>query len=175
MGTYSLNVPVPAAVRRLSARFEPALTAFQSIRDDPTLVVKRFDGGRSRGEIESLLREEIARVSPFEVRITGVEAFRTPPTGSSPVVYLAVESRGVRRVHEQLVERVGPVRGVEGPNYTPHVTLARGLDTAIGDDVDRVETALGRLRARFEPVTWTVDQLGVWSREYREIVTRLPL
>ncbi|MFB6193877.1 MAG: 2'-5' RNA ligase family protein [Halobaculum sp.] len=174
MGTYSLNVPVPPAVRRLASRLEPALTPFRSIRDRPTLVVKRFDGDRSRGVIESLLREELAGVTPFRVRVTGVDAFTDPPTGTAPVVYLTVESRGLRRLHDRLVERVGAVADVEGPGYTPHVTLARGLDDG-PDSVDRTATVLRRLEREFEPAVWTADELGVWSREYREIVTRLPL
>ena len=169
-------MPVPPVVRRLANRLEPALTPFRSIRDRPTLVVKRFDGRRSRGEIEGVAREVLAGVAPFDARVTAVDAFTDPPTGAAPVVYLAIESPGLRRLHERLVDRVGAVSGIEGAAYAPHVTLARGVPDTAADDVDRTETALRRLRHRgIEQVSWTIDTLGVWNREYAEIVTRFPL
>ena len=201
MGTYSLNVPVPASLRRRLDRLQPALTPFVTVRDRPTLVVKRFDGDRSRGRIESICRDALAGVGPIHVETAGVGVFQEPPTGSAPVVYLSVRSRGLRRVHDRLVERLGAVSAVEGDDYTPHVTVARGLDSAgpggigaeldgigaeldgIGaepggfdDSVARETTAIRRVRERNgEPIGWTAEALGVWSREYGEIVTRLPL
>lgn len=176
VGTYSLNVPVPTALRRVAARLEPALAAFDSVRDRPTLIIKRFTGDRSRGRIEAIVRETLAGAQPFELHTTGIGTFENPPSGSAPVVYLGVEGRGLRRVHARLVDRLGGVPGLEGDEYSPHVTLARGLSGSRADSVDREATAITRLRDRdIEPVTWQVDELGVWSREYREIVTRVPL
>ncbi len=172
MGTYSLNVPVPTALRRIAARLEPALAAFDYVRDRPTLIIKRFTGDRSRGRIEAIVRETLAGAQPFELHTTGIGAFHDPPSGSSPVVYIGVDGPGLRRVHARIVDRLDPVPGLEGDEYTPHVTLARGLDRG----VDRDASALAQLTDReFEPVSWQVEELGIWSREYREIVTRVPL
>ena len=176
MGTYSLNIPVPTALRRVAARLEPELASFDSVRDWPTLIIKRFQGGRSRGRVEAIVRDTLAGAQPFEVRTTGIETFDDPPSGSAPVVYLGIEGTGLRRVHARLVDRLGGVPGLEGDEYTPHVTLARGLEQTTADSVDRKATAIKRLTERdLDPVSWTVDELGIWSREYREIVTRVPL
>ena len=91
---YSVNVPVPWAVQRLAASLEPDLTEFASIRDRHTLVVKRLDG-RDLDDLHRIrerLRPALRGVAPFEVRVTGVDAFENPPLGDAPVVYLAVEA-----------------------------------------------------------------------------------
>ncbi|ESP87748.1 2'-5' RNA ligase family protein [Candidatus Halobonum tyrrellensis] len=166
---YSLNVPVPGAVRRLAADLAPDLAAFESVRDRHTLVVKRFDGEASLARLRERARPLVAGVAPFEARVTGVDAFETPVYGDGPVVYLAVESDGLREVHERFVAEFGAVEPLEGDDYTPHVTLARGR---AGPDAG---AALSRLRDREVDLSWTVDELGIWSREYREIAARLPL
>ncbi|QZP36308.1 2'-5' RNA ligase family protein [Halobaculum magnesiiphilum] len=185
---YSVNVPVPWPVRRLAASLEPDLTEFASIRDRHTLVVKRLDG---RGlndlhRIRERLRPALRGVAPFEVRVTGVDAFEDPPLGEAPVVYLAVEAVGsgdsdgdggspatdpLRTLHERLVREFGAVEGLEEADYVPHVTLARGYEGP-GDPGE----AVARLRDRdLDDVRWTVDELGVWTREYKEIAARVPL
>ncbi|WP_348613620.1 2'-5' RNA ligase family protein [Halobaculum rarum] len=197
---YSVNVPVPWAVQRLAASLEPDLTEFASLRDRHTLVVKRLDG-RDLDDLHRIrerLRPALRGVAPFEVRVAGVDAFETPPLGDAPVVYLAVEavpanageagdgSRGggtgngggsdggtdpLRAIHDRLVREFGAVEGLEEADYVPHVTLARGWD-GVGDPAD----AVARLRERgFDDVHWTVDELGVWTREYKEIAARVPL
>ena len=166
---YSLNVPVPGPVRRLAADLAPDLTAFERVRDRHTLVVKRFDGESSLARLRERSRRPLAGVGPFEARVTGVGAFERPVYGEGPVVYLVVESDGLRRVHDRFVDEFGAVDDLEGPEYTPHVTLARGGG-------DRTLEAVERLRGRgIDPVAWTVTELGIWSREYREIAARLPL
>ncbi|MFC7135699.1 2'-5' RNA ligase family protein [Halobaculum litoreum] len=181
---YSVNVPVPWEVRRLAASLEPAVTGFASVRDRYTLVVKRLDG-RDLDDLHRIrerLRPALAGVAPFGVRVTGIDAFERPPLGEGPVVYLAVEAvdddaggvRGrdpLRAVHDRLVREFGGVDGLEGADYVPHVTLARGW-AGHGDPGD----AVARLRERgVEGVRWTVDELGVWTREYEEIAARVPL
>ena len=183
---YSLNVPVPPVAKRLSAELAPELTPFRTVRDRQTLVVKRFDTdasgarggtgdaaeGTSLARLRERLRPLLADVRPFEARLTGIDAFERPPTGDGPVVYLAVESEGIRRVHARLVDEFGAVEGLEGDGYTPHVTLARG----VGDDRDEAEAALERLRERdLGPAEWTVTELGIWTREYREFAARFRL
>lgn len=175
---YSVNVPVPWAVRRLAASLEPALTGFSSVRDRHTLVVKRLDG-RDHDDLHRIrerLRPVVRGVPPFDLRVTGVDAFEHPPLGDGPVVYLAVESVDderdpLRALHRRLVREFGAVEGLEEDDYVPHVTLARGCDGS-GDPVEAVE----RLRQRdVEAVRWTVDEVGVWTREYKEIAARVPL
>ncbi|QZY01048.1 2'-5' RNA ligase family protein [Halobaculum rubrum] len=189
---YSVNVPVPWAVQRLAASLEPDLTEFASIRDRHTLVVKRLDGRdlNDLHRIRERLRPALRGVAPFEVRVTGVDAFEDPPLGDAPVVYLGVEAvaagtdgtgdgSGVgdggadplRAIHDRLVREFGPVEGLEQADYVPHVTLARGWD-GVSDPGD----AIAYLRDReLEDVRWTVDELGVWTREYKEIAARVPL
>ncbi|MFC7070411.1 2'-5' RNA ligase family protein [Halobaculum lipolyticum] len=186
---YSVNVPVPWDVRRLAASLEPDLASFASVRDRHTLVVKRLDGRdlNDLHRIRERLRPVLHGVAPFDLRVTGIDAFDRPPLGEGPVVYLAVETvddgdggddddgvRGrdpLRAVHDRLVREFGSVEGLEGASYVPHVTLARGWD-GHGDP----DEAVARLRDRgVEGVRWTVDELGVWSREYKEIAARVPL
>jgi 2'-5' RNA ligase len=192
---YSVNVPVPWAVQRLAASLDPDLVDFASIRDRHTLVVKRLNGRdlNDLHRIRERLRPALRGVPPFEVRVTGVDAFENPPLGDAPVVYLAVEAilpggrdaddpagaadDGVtpadplRTLHDRLVQEFGAVSGLEDADYVPHVTLARGWGGP-GDPAG----AVTRLRNRdFEGVRWTVDELGVWTREYKEIAARVPL
>ena len=161
----SLNVPVPGRVERVAADLEPRLTPFEAVRDRHTLVAKRFETEDVHA-LEADLRPRLADVRPFEVAVTGVDYFETPTTGRSPVVYLVVESPGLRRLHEMLAEEFGPIPGLEGDDYVPHVTLARGGRV---DDADRLADA------SVDPVSWTASALHVWSGRYRETVSRIAL
>lgn len=193
---YSVNVPVPWAVERRAAALEPELGPFESIRDRHTLVVKRLDG-RDLDDLHRIrerLRPALRGVAPFDLRVTGIDAFDDPPLGTGPVVYLAVEAVGdadrdgaagsdasgeptgsagdpLEAVHDRLVREFGAVSGLEGADYVPHITLARGW-TGRGDPSGTVD----RLRERdVDPIRWTVDELGIWTREYKEIAARVPL
>lgn len=169
---YSLNIPVPPVAKRIAADLAPELVPFRTVRKRPTIVVKRFGDAEPPARLREQLRPTLAGVRPFEARVTGVDTFDDPPNGDSPVVYLAVEGEGLRDVHERVVRDFGAVVGLEGGEYDPHVTLARG----VGTDRDAVEDALDRLRERdFGDVSWTVTELGIWTREYREFATRFPL
>ncbi|PSP78915.1 phosphoesterase [Halobacteriales archaeon QS_1_68_20] len=153
---YSLNVPVPGRVARLASDLAPHLVGFERIREEHTLVCKRL-GSPAPGEydhVQARAREELAGLPPFEARVTGVEAFEDPASGPGPVVYLAVESPGLRRAHDRLLDSFPPAEGVEGEGYVPHVTLARDADC---ETVDRL------LDRKVDPVTWTVDELVFWD------------
>ena len=153
----SLNVPVPGAVRRLAADLAPHLAPFDRIRERPTLVCKRFEAHVDRVAV----REALAGAPAFEARVVGVDYFARPERGPGPVVYLAVESPGLLRIHRRLVERFDRVPGLEGEEYVPHVTLARGGDRAAAE----------RLAARtVDPVTWTVSRLDCWDAAHGEAV-----
>ncbi|MFB6154870.1 MAG: 2'-5' RNA ligase family protein [Haloferacaceae archaeon] len=155
---YSLNVPVPGDVERLAGDLHARLLPFDRIRERHTLVVKRLgDGSLSR--VRERLRTSLAGAPAFEARVAGVDYFADPPVGSAPVVYLAVESPGVERLHRRLVGEFDPVSGLEGDDYVPHVTLARGGSIADAEALTGVE---------FTPVTWTVSRLELWDATHRE-------
>jgi 2'-5' RNA ligase len=170
---FSLNVPVPGDVSRIASDLHPLLVSagVDRFRDRHSLVVKRFEG--DKGDENSLprLRERLRTVlrgePAFEARIVGVDTFEHPSRGPGPVVYLAVESPGLVALHERLVDAFGTVAGLEGDDYTPHVTLGRG-GSFDGD-------ALASLSDRVEPVAWTVSELAVYDSRYRETVSRLSL
>jgi hypothetical protein len=153
----SLNVPVPGRVRRLAADLAPRLAGLDRVREDHTLVCKRFERRVDRAAV----RAALAGTPAFEARIAGLDAFEHPVRGPGPVVYLAVESPGLCRLHDRLVGRFGAVESLEGPSYTPHVTLGRGGDP---DAVARL------LDASVEPVGWTVSRLDCWDAERRVAV-----
>jgi 2'-5' RNA ligase len=158
---YSLNVPVPGSVERLAADLAPELVAFDRIRDRQTLVCKRFEATEDEYDhLRERLRVALSPTPAFEARVAGIDAFETPTHGPGPVVYLTVESPGLRALHDRLVEAFGAVHDeLEGANYVPHVTLARGGGA---DAVDRLR------RRDVDPITWTVSELQLFSRARRE-------
>ncbi|WP_129114141.1 2'-5' RNA ligase family protein [Halegenticoccus tardaugens] len=162
---YSLNVPVPGAVERLTADLHPRLTAFDRIRERHTLVAKRLGEGPPH-RLRERLRDLLRGTDPFEARVVGVDYFETPTRGRGPVVYLAVESPGLRALHDRLTESFDAIAGIEGSAYVPHVTLARG---------GSVETAADLSATTIEPISWTVSRLDLWSAEYREVAESIRL
>ncbi|ELZ44283.1 hypothetical protein C464_15660 [Halorubrum coriense DSM 10284] len=83
-------------------------------------------------------------------------------------MYLAVESDGLVRLHRRLCAAFGVVEGIEGDDYVPHVTLARGGDPGPGAVADLVA-------AEFDPIRWRVHALDVWDPEYREPAATIDL
>jgi 2'-5' RNA ligase len=168
---YSLNVPVPGEVERLAADLRPALLGFDSIRERHTLLCKRLgeapEGGTPR--LREQVRTALAGAPAFEARVSGIDYFERPPRGEGPVVYLAVESPGLRDVHERLLDDFPAVEAFEGDDYVPHVTLARGGDR------EAVESARQLAEREVEPVTWTVNRLVLWDANYEETVAEFSL
>ena len=181
---FSLNVPLPPAVDRLAADLHPKLTGFDRVRDRHTLVCKRFgvadvrsgEGGeeevtpreKALGRLRERLRRPLAGTEPFEVAATGVDVFDAPRSGSRPVVYLAVESDELIRLHRRLCDAFGAIEGIEGDEYAPHITLARGGNPEPGAVADLVA-------AKFDPIRWRVHALDVWDPEYREVTATVDL
>ncbi|WP_096394264.1 2'-5' RNA ligase family protein [Halorubrum trapanicum] len=184
---FSLNVPLPSAVERLASDLHPKLTGFDRVRDRRTLVCKRFgvddvrdeEGGRAEGpevpgkeaaldRLRERLRRPLAGVDPFEVAVTGVDVFDAPRSGSRPVVYLTVESEGLVGVHRRLCDAFGAVEGIEGDEYVPHITLARGGNPEPG-------AVAGLVDSEFDPVRWRVHALDVWDPEFREVAASVEL
>ena len=157
---YSLNATVPASVARLASGLAADLLD-ASVRQRHTLVVKRL-GEDDPGGLADAARAVVAGTDPFPVRVTGVGTFRDPPSGAAPVAYLSVESTGLRRLHRRLCERFDPVEHMEGDDYAPHVTVARGGDA-------------DRLAGREADAAWTVDRLQVWAGDYGEPVESIAL
>lgn len=166
---YSLNVPVPTAVADQRDELEPRLEPFSTVRDSLTLVVKRF-GDRSPEAMEALQRRIaglLAKWPPVEARISHIDAFESPAGGPAPVVYLAVESPGLEALHTDLVDRFGTADPqIEGHNYVPHVTLARGGPMAALADIT------GPLDV---PIEWSIESLELWSVQYSQPVTEFTL
>lgn len=164
-----MNLRVPPAVERLADRLHPRLTAFEQVRERHTLVVKRIEAGtweQGGGRVRERLRRVLDETKPFPVRIDGLDYFADPPDGRGPVVYLRVESEGINRLHRRLCRKFPVVDDLEGENYVPHVTLARGGRVA---DAERVaETDI-------DPVEWTATRALTWDREHREAVDRFRL
>jgi 2'-5' RNA ligase len=163
---YSLNVPVPARVATLAADCARELPNSRARpRDEHTLGVKRLGDG-PYAPIEARVRELLADQQPFELRVVELRQFRDPPIGSAPVVYLAVESDGLRRTHERLLESFPPAEGIEDNGYDPHVTVARGGSP---------EAAERLLEREIEPISWTASELCFWDASTREPVSTLSL
>ncbi|MBX0322550.1 2'-5' RNA ligase family protein [Halomicroarcula sp. F13] len=166
---YSLNVSLPSSVTALAGRLARDVPRAQARpRGEHTLVVKRLGGGdhAAYARIEGCARDALRGTDPFAVRVTGVEQFETAVTGPSPVVYLAVESPGLRALHERLCGEFDPVDRMEGDAYVPHVTVARGGDPAAADRlVDR----------ELDPIEWTVEELVFHDADRGQSVSRVTL
>lgn len=150
---FSLNVPVPAAVARLASEVAADWpSATPRTREEHTLVLKRL-GSADRTEFSRLrarTRAALAGAAPFAVRVARIDQFRTVPAGEAPVVYLAVDGDELRGLHERLVTEFGAVAGLEGPDYVPHVTIARGGDPSVADRLVEREV---------DPIEWHVEEL----------------
>jgi len=191
---FSLNVPLPPAVDRLGHQLADSSASPSRLRTRHTLVCKRFADGDVPDPAElpgvagasnstdpppppreaalerlcTTLRAHLASTDPFHLALTGVDAFETPASGAGPVVYLAVESLPLVRLHRRLCATFGAADGVEGDSYVPHVTLARGTDPAsVRDELDvDLETT---------PIRWRVDALSVYDAQFREVAATLAL
>ncbi len=190
---FSLNVPLPPAVGRLAADLHPKLAGFDRVRERHTLVAKRFAvddvpgtrsgrrgvsdrrGGPTRrggpkdvalAELREELRPLLAGTDPFDAAITRIGAFDRPVRGPGPVVYLAVESDVLARIHRRLCVAFDPVEGIEGDDYVPHVTLARGgPPDAVASLVD----------TPIDPIEWRVHGFDLYDSEFREVAGRMTL
>lgn len=170
---FSLNVPVPGEIARLAGDLHPQLVDFDQIREDRTLVAKRFDESTlpaSQPELQlARLQQQVPQTltgtPAFEAAVTEIDFFAEPVRGAGPVVYLAVDSPGLRELHEAFVDAYGAVEELEGSDYTPHITLARGGSVADAE----------RLAGEVDPISWTVSRIQIWDSRYREAVSRYSL
>ncbi|WP_340098529.1 2'-5' RNA ligase family protein [Salinibaculum salinum] len=154
---YSLNVPPPSEVTALAQSLAHDLPMARArARGEHTLVAKRLgvDDRTDFHPVAARVRDALAGTPTFEVRTDGIDYFSEDPIGPSPVVYLAIESPELYRLHRRLCEIIDPVANFEGDDYTPHVTIARGGDI---DAADRLA------EQGVDPVTWTVTELQFWD------------
>ncbi|QLG50052.1 2'-5' RNA ligase family protein [Natrinema halophilum] len=163
---YSVNVPVPGRVRRLADRLYPELVGFETVREDHSCLLKRLGEADHVAQLQHRAHRALEGAPAVEAEITGIDYFADPPLGSAPVVYLAVESPGLEEIHATLTDAFEPVDGLEGRDYVPHVTLARG---------GHAETAQRLADREIEPVRWTVSELEFWDGTYKLPVSRISL
>ncbi len=163
---YSVNVPVPGRVRALAADLYPSLVEFPVVREDHSLLLKRLGSTDHVGTLQRRAHRALEGTPAVEARVTGIGWFPEPPVGTAPVVYLAVESPGLEAIHADLVDVFGAVEGLEGDDYVPHVTLARGGDR---------ETARRLAGRELDRVRWTVSELEFFDGSYRLPVSRVSL
>lgn len=154
---YSLNVPVPGGLSELAWEWRSSFGEFDVLRDELTLVVKRLEA-TTAGEFaadERAVREAIRGIDPFEVSIEGLDVFEDPPAGPAPVLYIAIESEGIERLHHRLVDQFGAMGPIEGKGYVPHITLARGTDpSALEEVLDQREVPTHE---------WMAERLVFWD------------
>ena len=166
---YSLNVPLPSSVPRLAAELAAQVPGSRPrTRGEHTLVAKRCGAGDESAfnRFEAKARERLAGTAPFACRIDHVDYFETAATGTSPVVYLAVESPGLQALHDSLCADFDPFDGVEGEDYVPHVTIARGGTVAAA------EALAGPIEA---PIEWTAEYLECFDAERGVPASRISL
>jgi 2'-5' RNA ligase len=162
---YSLNVPAPGRVKRLVADLHPRLAGFERVRERHSLVCKRFESAEY-DRLYERMRRVLDGVPTVVARVTGIGVFENPVRGPGPVVYLVVSSPGLVAIHERLVGEFGAIASLEGEEYVPHITLARG------GSADRAAT----LRALdIEPIEWTVSALQFYDATHDERVSTLSL
>lgn len=163
---YSLNATVPGTVEALAGELRGELLAFETIRDERSMLIKRLGELTSVPRHAKQLRNTLADVGPITATVTGIDVFFDPPAGPGPVVYLAVDSPQLDAIHARLVETYGAVHQLEGSEYTMHITLARGGP----------ESAARRLKTQsIEPITWTITELLLMRHAGTEVVDRIAL
>ena len=167
---YSLNVAIPGEIHALTERLRPQLLTCDTIRDTKTLVVKRFPA-TDRDELtraQKKTRDALRGTDPFRIRVTGVEQFEIPASGDGPVLFLAIDSPALEAIHDRLVTVFDAAPGIEGEDYRPHITIARGGDPEVVEDI---------LQTEIEPLSVAVNRLIYWDAQ-RNLPTgelRLPV
>lgn len=168
---FSLNVPVPGAIHQRINELQPQLVGCEMVREEHTLVLKRFpeiDGEPTTqlARLQERLRPVLSETPAVEASVRGIETFEQPARGEGPVVYLAVESPGLEQIHQTLTDAFGAVPELEGEAYVPHITLGRGGSP---QTIDQLQATA------FEPISWTVSELVIWDAQYGEPASRYGL
>ena len=154
---WSLNVSIPQNIVRAIEEITLGVKGWEEICEEPTLVIKRFEKKDLDGHVKSEIRFLLENVEPFGIEIGNLERFDVAERGSSPVLYLEVKSPEVKALHENLVDVFGSVEGIEGENYIPHITIARG---GSGDYIEFSGLSCD--------TGWIVEMLEFWDRGERK-------
>jgi len=163
---FSLNVPVPGRVKQLASELYPELVVFETVRENHSCLLKRLGDADQVAHLQHRTHRALEGAPAVEAAITGIDYFEEPPLGSAPVVYLSVDSPGLERLHDDLATVFPPIEGLEGEDYVPHVTLARGGDLATAE----------RLADReIDPIRFIVSELTFVDGTYRLPVSRISL
>jgi len=191
---FSLNVPLAPAVDRLAADLQSKLSGFDRVRDRHTLVCKRFgvddvpdrvaSDDRAGAVLRPAARHPQARRTRRPTRgpppaargptrppvaVIGIDIFDAPASGSAPVLYLVIESDALVRVHRRLCAAYGAIAGIEGDDFVPHITVARGGNPRAGR-----RRPVGAA-FEFEPIRWRVHALDLYDPEFREVAATIDL
>ena len=152
-------------MKRLAAELHPRLAGFERVRERPSLVCKRFESDEY-DRLYERTRRALAGTPAVRARATTIESFEDPVRGPGPVVYLAIESPGLLAIHERLVEEFGAIAALEGAEYVPHITLARGGSTE----------QVRELRALdIDPIEWTISELVFYDAVHDERISTVSL
>lgn len=166
---YSLNAAIPAAAIEQRDELLEHLESFETVRDPLTLVIKRFGTPDSTAlsSLERSLGEVLNEWGPMRAEIDGIDLFMDPPSGPSPVIYLGVSSHGLEALHRDLVDRFGVVDpAIEGENYIPHITIARGGPRVAIDELRDIS---------LETHQWTIETVMLWSSRHDKPVKQFSL
>lgn len=158
-----VGLELPEAIRERLARVKGPLPGARWIEPDDLHMTLRF-----AGDIDNPTADELVgflasiEIDPFEVRITGLDAFG----GNDPRTIHAVADGGLALDHlQKAVDRAARSAGIppEPRAFTPHITLAR-LKGTPPDVVARFLASRGRL----EPLSFTVDRFTLFSSRPRQ-------
>lgn len=127
----------------------------------------KFLGDVSPANLEILtkiLRAEVSRFKPFEIRVGGLGAF--PSMRRPRVVWVGVEApptlQALQRAVETETVRLG--YAAEDRPFSPHLTLGRVAHNATPDEVRKVADILVRLKVG-ELGTATVDHVRLFRSD----------
>lgn len=125
--SFLLAVRPPAGLAARIERFRLA-HEWRDAAAVPHITVKARSGLSPELDWTGAARAVVARTPPFAVEVGGARLFRN---GTAP--YLAVRSPEAVRLHVALLAALNPPQrfGYEGPQMTPHLSLAlarRGVD-----------------------------------------------
>ncbi|EYB68865.1 hypothetical protein DEIPH_ctg016orf0011 [Deinococcus phoenicis] len=154
---FLLGLRPPADLAARVDAFRVRLGVRESV---PHVTVKARSGLDADLAWAAAARAVIAQTPPITVQVGGARAFR-----GGRAVYLAIRSPEAAALHVRLLEALTlPVRfGFEGPQMTPHLTLAlrrRGVDSGVVLTAAQAEFA--DLTAR--PLTFTAGEVWVMRK-----------
>lgn len=144
----------------LTVRVDAFRTRLGLRESAPHVTVKARSGLTPELGWWEAVRAVVAASAPIPLTIGGPQAFR-----NGTAVYLAVTASEVIGLHLRLLEALNPAQrfGYEGPQMTPHLTLAlrrRGVD--LGTVLEEARAEFADLKAH--PLTFTAREVWVMRK-----------